>query len=29
MKEAPCLALDNVSYDKSNTKTFPFIQAPL
>jgi hypothetical protein len=28
-KEAPCLALDNVSYDKSNTKTFPYIQAPL
>jgi hypothetical protein len=29
MKEAPCLALDNVAYDKSNTKTFPYIQAPL
>jgi hypothetical protein len=28
-KEAPCLALDNVPYDKSNTKTFPYIQAPL
>lgn len=28
-KEAPCLALDNVAYDKSNTKTFPYIQAPL
>ena len=28
-KEAPCLALDNVAYDKDNTKTFPYIQAPL
>ena len=28
-KEAPCLALDNVAYDKSNTDTFPYIQAPL
>jgi hypothetical protein len=28
-KEAPCLALDNVAYDKSNTTTFPYIQAPL
>jgi hypothetical protein len=28
-KEAPCLALDNVPYDKSNTTTFPYIQAPL
>jgi hypothetical protein len=28
-KEAPCLALDNVPYDKSNTNTFPYIQAPL
>jgi hypothetical protein len=28
-KEAPCLALDNVPYDKSNTKTFPYVQAPL
>jgi hypothetical protein len=28
-KEAPCLALDNVPYDKSNTETFPYIQAPL
>jgi hypothetical protein len=28
-KEAPCLSLDNVAYDKSNTKTFPYIQAPL
>ena len=28
-KEAPCLALDNVPYDKSNTRTFPYIQAPL
>jgi hypothetical protein len=27
--EAPCLALDNVAYDKSNTKAFPYIQAPL
>ena len=28
-KEAPCLSEDNVAYDKSNTKTFPYIQAPL
>lgn len=28
-KEAPCLTTDNVSYDKSNTLTFPYIQAPL
>ena len=28
-KEAPCLTTDNVAYDKSNTKTFPYIQAPL
>ena len=28
-KEAPCLAEDNVPYDKSNTDTFPYIQAPL
>ena len=28
-KEAPCLALDNVAYDKSNTDKFPYIQAPL
>jgi hypothetical protein len=28
-KEVPCLALDNVPYDKSNTTTFPYIQAPL
>ncbi|MBV9334091.1 MAG: DUF4331 family protein [Candidatus Eremiobacteraeota bacterium] len=28
-KEAPCLALDNVAYDKNNTTTFPYIQAPL
>jgi hypothetical protein len=28
-KEAPCLAEDNVPYDKSNTKTFPYIQSPL
>ncbi len=28
-KEAPCLATDNVAYDKSNTTMFPYIQAPL
>lgn len=28
-KEAPCLTTDNVAYDKSNTTTFPYIQAPL
>jgi hypothetical protein len=28
-KEAPCLTTDNVAYDKSNTKTFPYVQAPL
>ena len=28
-KEAPCLTTDNVGYDKSNTTTFPYIQAPL
>jgi hypothetical protein len=28
-KEAPCLTTDNVAYDKSNTQTFPYIQAPL
>ena len=28
-KEIPCLANDNVSYDKQNTSTFPYIQAPL
>ncbi|MFY9720202.1 MAG: DUF4331 family protein [Candidatus Cybelea sp.] len=28
-KEAPCLATDNVPYDKSNTATFPYIQAPV
>ncbi|MGA8574604.1 MAG: DUF4331 family protein [Candidatus Cybelea sp.] len=28
-KEAPCLTTDNVAYDKSNTKTFPYIQSPL
>lgn len=28
-KEAPCLTTDNVSYDKMNTNTFPYIQAPL
>jgi hypothetical protein len=28
-KEVPCLTTDNVAYDKSNTTTFPYIQAPL
>lgn len=28
-KESPCLMTDNVSYDKSNTATFPYVQAPL
>jgi hypothetical protein len=28
-KEAPCLTTDNVAYDKMNTSTFPYIQAPL
>jgi hypothetical protein len=28
-KEVPCLATDNVAYDKSNTSTFPYVQAPL
>jgi hypothetical protein len=28
-KEAPCLTTDNVPYDKSNTATFPYIQAPV
>ncbi|MBV9719367.1 MAG: DUF4331 family protein [Candidatus Eremiobacteraeota bacterium] len=28
-KEVPCLTTDNVAYDKSNTDTFPYIQAPL
>ncbi|HEX3458880.1 MAG TPA: DUF4331 family protein [Candidatus Baltobacteraceae bacterium] len=28
-KELPCLTTDNVAYDKSNNKTFPYIQAPL
>lgn len=28
-KESPCLTTDNVSYDKQNTNTFPYIQAPL
>jgi hypothetical protein len=28
-KEAPCLTTDNVAYDKSNTDTFPYVQAPL
>lgn len=27
--EAPCLTTDNVAYDKSNTNTFPYVQAPL
>jgi hypothetical protein len=28
-KEAPCLTTDNVAYDKNNTSTFPYVQAPL
>ena len=28
-KEIPCLTTDNVGYDKSNTSTFPYIQASL
>ena len=28
-KETPCLMNDNVSYDKSNTTTFPYVQDPL
>ncbi|MBV8531748.1 MAG: DUF4331 family protein [Candidatus Eremiobacteraeota bacterium] len=28
-KELPCLTTDNIAYDKSNTKTFPYIQAPI
>lgn len=28
-KEAPCLTTDNVAYDKDNTTTFPYVQAPL
>ncbi|HEV3092386.1 MAG TPA: DUF4331 family protein [Candidatus Cybelea sp.] len=28
-KEVPCLTTDNIAYDKSNTATFPYIQAPL
>lgn len=28
-KEIPCLTTDNVAYDKSNTTTFPYIQAPI
>ena len=28
-KEAPCLTTDNVAYDKMNTTTFPYVQAPL
>ncbi|HEY3676521.1 MAG TPA: DUF4331 family protein [Candidatus Tumulicola sp.] len=29
MKEVPCLTTDNVPYDKSNTKTFPYVQSPV
>lgn len=28
-KEAPCLTTDNIAYDKMNTSTFPYIQAPI
>ncbi|MGA8534223.1 MAG: DUF4331 family protein [Candidatus Tumulicola sp.] len=28
-QEAPCLTTDNVGYDKQNTATFPYVQAPL
>lgn len=28
-KESPCLMTDNVSYDKTNTNSFPYVQAPL
>lgn len=28
-KEVPCLTTDNIGYDKSNTHTFPYVQAPL
>ena len=28
-KETPCLMSDNVGYDKTNTATFPYVQAPL
>jgi Domain of unknown function (DUF4331) len=28
-KEAPCLTTDNVPYDKSNTKKFPYVQSPV
>ncbi len=28
-KEAPCLTTDNVAYDKMNTSTFPYVQAPI
>lgn len=28
-KEAPCLTTDNIAYDKSNTRTFPYVQAPI
>lgn len=28
-KEAPCLTTDNVAYDKANTTSFPYVQAPI
>lgn len=28
-REAPCLTTDNVPYDKANTTTFPYVQAPV
>lgn len=28
-KEVPCLTTDNVAYDKNNTTTFPYVQAPI
>ncbi len=28
-KEVPCLTTDNVAYDKHNTTSFPYVQAPL
>jgi hypothetical protein len=28
-KEVPCLTTDNVAYDKNNTATFPYVQAPI
>lgn len=27
--ESPCLTTDNVSYDKANTQTFPYVQPPV